>query len=170
MRDAMNTKRLFGILFLLVSAVIFMSAAAEEHEGSAQVSLDGFFSHDEIQIREPAEIVNSAMAVRNVAQKVYDAAETGQGLKAYVAAVLEAFGIKAVGANKLSVAEARLANGRPTLLNAQLLDLANAFADATLVSVDSFITELNKKGARVEARGKPLTSEHRSFCVGCSLA
>jgi hypothetical protein len=55
---------------------------------------------------EPAR--NSMAAAREVAARVYDAAETGQDVEVYVAAVLEAFGIKAFGPEKLSTAAVRL--------------------------------------------------------------
>jgi hypothetical protein len=113
---------------------------------------------------EPAR--NSVAAAREVAAKVYGAAKTGQDIEAYVAAVLEAFGIKAFSPNQLSTAAARLTNGRAVLLRAQLRDLANALGDGTLVSIKSFIAEMRRKGATVKATGIPL---HANFCADFSL-
>ncbi len=104
----------------------------------------------------------SATLVRDAAAAVYDAIEDGQDLEPVLAAVLEVFGIHTFGPTELDAARMHIAGGVPTLLTAQLRDLAAAMDAGVLVSLDSFIGEMNDRDAVIRDSGTPLTRQFLS--------
>ena len=90
-------------------------------------------------------------------EAVYAAWEAGMDLAPVLRSVLQGFGIALMTAAESDLLKARLAAGRPTLIEPQVAELARAYDEGTFVSVDSFVAGIVERGATVEKTGAPVT-------------
>ena len=103
---------------------------------------------------------NSAQALENVAKITYAALADKQGLKPYITGVMTAFGVPPLGEGDATLAGTRYNQGLPLMFVPQVAELADAFNDGGYLSLDSFITAANNRGAKQSGTNDPLTREY----------
>lgn len=108
--------------------------------------------------------------LRDAAHQLYTARDNREDLRPYVSAITNAYGVSISSASDGPALAAELATGSPLLLPPQIDDLAIAFDDGVLVSLDSFVAEMDLRGATVEATGAPLSADFLGELASSLLA
>ncbi len=103
---------------------------------------------------------NSRQALENVANSLYAALAAKQDLKPYISGIMTAFQVPQLGAEDADLATNRLQKGLPLFFKPQVAEMADAFNDGGLITLDSFIAAANNQGAKQRGTHSPLTREY----------
>ncbi len=103
---------------------------------------------------------NSAQAMEQIARRIYDVSFAHEDLEPYLNGVMTAFGIPPLATDDVAQAESRYKRGLPLIFRPQLAQMADAFYNGDLYSLDSFIAAANERGVRQRGTNLPLTHEY----------
>ena len=106
--------------------------------------------------------VNSALALEGVAGKIYELLAAKEDLRPFIGGVMTAFGVTPLGEADLAALDSRFEGGLPLLFVPQVSEMADAFSDGGLLTLDSFIAAANAQGARQRGTTNLLTRDYLS--------
>lgn len=112
-----------------------------------------------LNLHDPA-VQNSSQALDNVAKMIYDALAARQNLNSYIIGVMAAFDVPPLGEYDIDLVKERYSQGLPLTFLPQVPEMADAFHNDVYVSLDSFITAANNRGATQQGTNEPLTREY----------
>lgn len=157
----MHRKRLLIVLFITFLLISLGCSPAQQPGGTPGTSGSQPTPIIELPPNLPAPApTNSAQALENVAEAIYDALAAGQNLNPYIDGVLTTFGVPPLGDADLALVEERFEKGLPLIFAPQVAEMADAYNDGGYVSLDSFIAAANDQGATQQDTGEPLTREY----------
>lgn len=104
--------------------------------------------------------VNSALALEGVAGTIYELLAEKGDLRPHIGGVMTAFGVTPLSETDLAALESRFEDGLPLLFVPQISEMADAFTDGGLLTLDSFIAAANAQGARQKGTANLLTRDY----------